>query len=522
MANYDFIACAHSDNFDVDLMFDVESIKGAIDILHNSWTPWIVVIPGLIAGVVGGAIPGLSGVMVLALLLPVTIHMDLFTALMFMTAMFTGAGFGSSIPSILMGLPGSSSSVAAAFDGFPMTKDGRHNEALGLSLMASVVAMIGSYILLLLVIGFLASAVLKLGPLENLMIILWGLTMIASVSGDSVRKGLIAGILGILLGTVGTSLLGYYRGTMGFEMLQPGIPQIPALMGLLACSGLFDIMNQKFIVEDEEERAVSFKRIVSGMKQAFTYPVVLIRGSVIGVGIGALPGVGAAISNLISYAETKRLDKDPDSFGKGNPKGVVAADSANSSAEGGSLGTLLALGIPGGGGTAVLLSAFTLHGIMVGPRFVAENTDLVYALIFANIIQGLLLIVVGLLLLRMILVMVKVPIPYLVPAVFVLAVYGAYITTSDISGPLTLIFCSILGWFMTKYNYPVAATVVGLLLGGMAEDSLIQVSQLTAGFRWQFIADRPIAMVLFALIIIAVTYSPIKRFWKNRRIRKSA
>jgi len=168
------------------------------------------------------------------------------------------------------------------------------------------------------------------------------------------------------------------------------------------------------------------------------------------------------------------------------------------------------------------LSAFTFHGIMVGPRFVAENTDLVYALIFANIIQGLLLIVIGLLLLRMILVMVKVPIPYLVPAVFVLAVYGAYITTSDISGPLTLIFCSILGWFMTKYNYPVAATVVGLLLGGMAEDSLIQVSQLTAGFRWQFIADRPIAMVLFALIIIAVTYSPIKRFWKNRRIRKSA
>jgi len=494
-------------------MFDVDAIKGAFDILMGSWTPWAVVIPGLMAGLVGGAIPGLSGVMVLALLLPVTIYMDLFTALMFMTAMFTGAGFGSSIPSILMGLPGSSSSVAAAFDGFPMTKEGRHNEALGLSLMASVVAMIGSYIILLLVIGFLAGAVLKLGPLENLMIILWGLTMIASVSGESVRKGLIAGIFGILLGTVGTSLLGYYRGTMGFEALQPGIPHIPALMGLLACSGLFDIMNQKFIVEDEEERVVSFKRIISGMKQAFLYPVVLIRGSVIGVGIGALPGVGA---------ETKRLDKNPESFGKGNPKGVVAADSANSSAEGGSLGTLLALGIPGGGGTAVLLSAFTLHGIMVGPRFVAENTDLVYALIFANIIQGLLLIVVGLLLLRMILLMVKIPIQYLVPAVFVLAVYGAYITTSDISGPLTLIFCSILGWIMIKYDYPVAATVVGLLLGGMAEDSLIQVSQLTAGFRWQFISDRPIAMVLFAMIVFAVAYSPIKQFWKNHREGKLA
>jgi len=285
----------------------------------------------------------------------------------------------------------------------------------------------------------------------------------------------------------------------------------------LSCSGLFDIMNQKFIVEDEADRVVSIKRIMSGMKQAFLYPVVLIRGSIIGVGIGALPGVGAAISNLISYAEAKRLDNDPDSFGKGNPKGVVAADSANSSAEGGSLGTLLALGIPGGGGTAVLLSAFTLHGVVVGPRFVSDHLDMVYALIFANIIQGLLLIIVGLLLLRMILVMVKVPIQYLVPGVFVLAVYGAYITTSDISGPLTLIFCSILGWVMTKYDYPVAATVVGLLLGGMAEDSLIQVSQLTAGFKWQFISDRPIAMVLFAMIIFAMFSSPVKKYWQKRR-----
>jgi len=258
------------------------------------------------------------------------------------------------------------------------------------------------------------------------------------------------------------------------------------------------------------------------MKQALSYPMVLLRGSVIGVGIGALPGIGASISNLIAYAETKRNDKDPASFGKGNPKGVVAADSANSSAEGGSLGTLLALGIPGGGGTAVMLSAFTLHGIMVGPRFVADHTDIVYALIFANIIQGLLLIIVGLLLLRLILVMVKVPIRYLVPSVFVLAIYGAYITTSDISGPLTLVLCSILGWVMTKYKYPVAATVVGLLLGGMAEDSLIQVSQLTAGFRWQFISDRPIALLLFGLIVLTLIYRPVKQLWQRKALTREA
>jgi len=494
-----------------------EAVYHAFELLGRSWTPWLVVIPGLIAGLVGGAIPGLSGVMVLALLLPLTIHMDLFTALMFMTAMFTGAGFGSSIPGILMGLPGSTSAVAATFDGFPMTKNGYHNEALGLSLVASVVGLIGSYLFLLLLITWLADAVLRLGPLEQLMIVFWGLTMMASVSGNNVRRGLLAGLFGVLLGTVGTSLLGYHRGTLGFETLKDGVSPIPALMGLLACSGLYDLMHQKYVVERESDRKVSFGRIFAGMRQAFTYPIVLLRGSVIGVLIGVLPGIGASISNLIAYAQTKRYDKNPESFGKGNPKGVVAADAANSSSEGGSLGTLFALGIPGGGGTAVLLSAFTLHGVMVGPRFVATNGEMVYALIFANIIQGLLLIVVGLLLLRVILIMIKIPVLYLVPGVFVLAIYGAYITTSDISGPLTLVLCSLLGWVMTKYDYPVAATVVGLLLGGMAEDSLIQVSQLTAGFRWQFISDRPIALLLFIMIVAVLAYRPALSLWQHQR-----
>jgi len=295
------------------------------------------------------------------------------------------------------------------------------------------------------------------------------------------------------------------------------VSPIPALMGLLACSGLYGLMHQKYVVERESDRRVSFGRIFAGMRQAFTYPIVLLRGSVIGVLIGVLPGIGASISNLIAYAQTRRYDKNPESFGKGNPKGVVAADAANSSSEGGSLGTLFALGIPGGGGTAVLLSAFTLHGVMVGPRFVATNGEVVYALIFANIIQGLLLIVVGLLLLRVILIMIKIPVLYLVPGVFVLAIYGAYITTSDISGPLTLVLCSLLGWVMTKYDYPVAATVVGLLLGGMAEDSLIQVSQLTAGFRWQFISDRPIALLLFIMIVAVLAYRPALSLWQHQR-----
>ena len=490
-------------------MIDIDAIFSAASLL-NSWEPWVVIIPGLMLGLFVGAIPGLTGSMGLALILPATVYMDFLPAILFITAMFTGAGFGASIPSILMGLPGSTSSVAATFDGFPMTQQGKHNEALGLSLMASVFGILGSYILIFLAINYISAAVLKLGLLENLLVIFWGLTMMAGLVGSSFSRGLTSGLFGILLGTVGVNLLGYSRGTYGLPSLMDGIPAIPALMGFLACSGIYNLLNQGFIIDKKENHNVSIKKVVDGMLMALKYPMTLLRGSVIGMGIGALPGVGSSISNLIAYSVAKRTDEHPETFGKGNPKGVVAADAANSSSEGGSLGTLLALGIPGGGGTALLLSAFTLHGVAVGPRFIADHKDLVYALIFSNLAQGLLLIPIGLIMVRMSLMIVKVPMRYLVPSIFVLAVYGTYSLSGDISGPITMVVGSIFGWLMIKYKYSVAATVVGILLGGTAETSLIQVHQLTAGFELEFLLRSPVSIILFIFIIGALVYRPLK------------
>lgn len=491
-------------------MIDFSASEAAMQLLFGSWDPWLIIIPGLFLGLLAGAIPGVSGSMGLALVLPITVYLDFLPAVFFITAMFTGSGFGASIPSILMGLPGSSSSVAATFDGFPMTQQGKHNEALGLSLMASTTGMLGSYLLMFLAVNYISIAVLKLGPLENLLVIFWGLTMIAGLAGGSVTRGLTSGIFGILLGTVGVNLLGYSRGTLGFQSLIDGIPAVPALMGFLACSGIYNLLTQEFIVEKAEDRQVSIAKVWEGMKAALRYPSVLLRGSVMGVAIGALPGVGSSISNLLAYSEAKRRDAHPETFGKGNPKGVVAADAANSSSEGGSMGTLLALGIPGGGGTALLLSAFTLHGVTVGPRFIGEHKDFVYALIFSNIIQGLLLLPLGLIMVRIALPIVSVPIRYLVPSIFVLAVLGTYTLSGGISGPVTMLISSIVGWLMIKYKYSVAATVVGILLGGTAETSLIQVHQLTAGFQLEFLLNSPISIVLFISILGLLVYRPLK------------
>jgi putative tricarboxylic transport membrane protein len=497
-------------------MIDIDAIVTAMQLLFGSWGPWLVIIPGLLIGLIAGAIPGVSGSMALALVLPFTIYLDFLSAVIFITAMFTGAGFGASIPSILLGIPGSTSAVAAAFDGFPMTRQGKHNEALGLALTASSVGMLGSYLLMFLVLNYISTLVLKLGPIEYMLIIFWGLTMIAGLAAGSFTRGLISGLLGILLGTVGMNLLGYSRGTMGFRSLIDGIPAVPALMGFLACSGIYNLLHKNFIVDEGQEQRVSLRKVLTGMRNALRHPLTLLRGSLLGLGIGALPGVGSSISNLISYSEAKRKHKYPDSFGKGNPEGVVAAESANSSSEGGSLGTLLALGIPGGGGTALLLSAFTLHGINVGPRFIGEHKDFVYALIFANFLQGLLLIPIGLIVIRMALLIVKIPLRYLVPSIFVMAINGAYLMTGGLSGPVTVVAGSIVGWLMIRYKYSVAATVVGILLGGTAETSLIQVHQLTAGFELQFLLQRPVSILLFFLIVGLLAYRPLKILFSKR------
>ena len=290
-------------------MVDIPSLMQAVSLLTNSLEPWIIVPLGLLVGLLGGAAPGISGGMTLAIVLPVTLWMDFLPAMLFLTSVFTGSGYGGAVTAILMNLPGATSAVATTFDGYPMAKRGEHNQALGLGLAASVCGMLGGYVLLLFLIDPISVGVLKLGPAEMFMVIAWGLTMIATLGGKDVAKGLFAGIFGILLGTVGMSAKGFIRGTMGVPILLDGIPVIPAMMGLLAIGELFNLAGSQYLVQSEEKRHVSLRLVLSGVKQAFKYPGVLIRGFAIGTFIGAIPGVGASISNLISYAETKRSDK---------------------------------------------------------------------------------------------------------------------------------------------------------------------------------------------------------------------
>ena len=484
-------------------MIDFPAALDGLTQLFSSPMVLFIIVPGILIGLLFGAIPGLQISMAMAIFLPVTLYMEFMQAMLFLTSIFTGGSFGGSIPAILMNIPGTSSSIATSFDGYPMTRKGQHNTALGIALGASCFGVIIGYILLFLLIGPISKLVIKVGPAEMAAVILWGITLIGTLSSGSLLKGVISGMIGLLIGTVGYSEAGVSRGTLGSVYLLDGIPAIPAMIGMFAASELFRLAKASFLIDNQAARKVSMGEIFAGFKKTITYPWIILRGSLVGVFIGSVPGVGSSIANLIAYMLSKNRDADSESFGKGNPAGVVASESANSTSEAGSMATLLALGIPGGGATAVMLAAFSMHNITGGPQFIREEKDIVYAIIFANLGQAILLIGLGLLFIPLLANVVKVPMRYLVPSVLVMAVFGAFGLTGNMSGPITVMIFSLVGWLFKRFGYSVPAAVVGILLGGMAEDSLIYSYQISGGL-WTYLFERPVTIVILFLLVLSL------------------
>lgn len=489
--------------------------------LFSSASPWLVVVPGILIGLIFGAIPGLQISMAMAIFLPMTLYMNFMQAMLFLTAIFTGGGFGGSIPAILMNIPGTSSAIATAFDGYPMSRNGQHNMALGVALAASCLGVIVGYSILMLLISPISEAVLQIGPAEMSVVILWGITLIGSLSSGSLLKGMISGFIGLLIGTIGYSEAGVARGTFGSSYLLDGVPAIPAMIGMFAASELFRLAKKDYLVEEESARKVSVRLILAGFRKALTHPWIVLRGSLIGVFVGAIPGVGSSVANLLSYIATKNKSPEPESFGKGNPSGVVASEAANSTSEAGSMATLLALGIPGGGATAVMLAAFAMHNITGGPQFIREETDIVYAIIIANFGQAFLLIALGLLFIPLLANVIKVPMTYLVPSVLAMAVFGAFGLTGDLTGPVTVLVFSMLGWVFKRFDYSVPAAVIGILLGGMAEDSAVYTYQISGG-QLSYILERPITVVILVLLVFSLFGGKLIEFLTQKAGKRSS
>ena len=456
---------------------------------------------GVVVGCIVGAIPGMTATMGVALTLPFTFYLPPVTGILLLIGVYKGGIYGGSIPAILIKTPGTPAAACTVLDGFPLAQKGQANKALHMALYASCFADFVSNIALIFFSGFIASFALKFGPPEFFALILFSLTIIAGVAGDNLARGLIAACLGLLLATVGLDLIyGTERMIFGETELMGGVKFIPVLIGLFALPEIIDHFTRKLETHkkfaglgDEGVTMAEWKRCFKSV----------VRGSFIGVIMGAIPGIGGAPSAFLSYSEAKRTSPNADNFGKGELEGIAAAEAGNNGVCGATMIPLLALGVPGDVITAVILGAFMIHGLQPGPILFEQNITIVYAIFMGIMLSSTYLLLVGKVGIRFFARISDVPNSFLYPIVLVLCVFGAYAVGNTMFDLLVMFMMGLIGYFMLKFHIPAAPFLIAFILGPLLEDSFRQSLQLSRGSFDIFIRN-PICWVFLSLAILSV------------------
>lgn len=462
---------------------------------------------GTIVGVLVGALPGLSSSMAVALLLPFTIYLDPIPAIAMLAALYCAGTFGGSITAILINAPGAPPAAATAFDGYPLAKKGQAGRALGMAAVASVMGGIFSIVVLIIAAPALATIAFRFGPPEYFALTIFGLSMLASISGKSAVKNLIGGAFGVLLATVGVDLTtGVERFTFGVPQLYDGISFIPVLIGLFAMA---ELLNQAVQKNQRLERfSMTALRLPTRADFKRVWQTIL-RSSGIGTFIGILPAEGATVAAMIGYNEAKRWSKNKDNFGKGEIEGVAGPEAANNAATGGAMVPTLALGIPGSATAAVILGGLQIHGLRPGPFLFENQPTLLYAICSAMLIANVVFLIFGLLGARHFSKISLIPRQFLWPCVFCLCVVGAYGSGQSLTDVYIMLAAGFIGYFLNKAGFSPAPIIMGLVLGHLVENSLSQSMIIFDSDVTRFF-DRPIAIFFFVLALASIFAAPLK------------
>lgn len=465
----------------------------------------LILVVGVVAGIVVGSIPGFTITMGVALTLPFSFGMEPLDGIALMIGVMVGGSSGGLMPSILLGIPGTPSAMATVFDGFPMARQGRAGEALALGLLASVVGSIISGIILIFLAPSLASVAMRFGPWEMAALMLFGLTAIAGLGDGSVLKGLISGFLGIAFALVGLDMLtGSQRFTFGMVELQGGFNFLPVLIGLFAFSQLLgDIKRPPPEAGEMARKNVSYplhKAFGTLMKNR----VNVLRSSLVGVLVGLLPGAGGSIANVMSYDVARKSSRRPEEFGRGNPNGVIASESANNSSVGGALVPTMAFGIPGDATTAMILGALLIHGIQPGPMFLTSEPVLAYGIFIAFLLAAVVMLLVQGYGIRLFLQVNKIPTHHLLPGILVLCAVGSFAINRRVFDIIVLILFGLIGFWMKENKFELAPFILGIILGPMLERSLRQA--VTADSNLALFLTRPISGVLVVAAVLSLGY----------------
>ncbi len=458
---------------------------------------------GVVIGVIVGALPGLSSPMAVALLLPFTITLDPVPAICMMAALYCAGTFGGSITAILINAPGAPPAAATAIDGYPMAKRGEAGRALGMAAVSSVLGGIFSLVIFLFAAPMLAQVALKFRPPEYFALTVFALSMLASISGKSSLRNLIAGAFGVLLGTAGIHLTtGVERFTFGFYEMTEGISFIPVLIGLFA---LGELLGQSQSLNVAYERITSIVIKLPSREDFRKVRWTILRSSGIGTFIGILPAEGATVAAIMGYNEAKRWSKNKEEFGHGALEGIAGPEAANNAATGGAMVPTLALGIPGSGTTAIILAALIMHGFRPGPYLMQETPHFIYAIFGAMLLANFMFLGIGLGGAKLFARITLIPRQLLWPAVFVLSMVGAYSFASSIFDIWIMLLSGMVGFLMKRHGFGPAPLVMGLILGKLVEESLSQ-SMIMFDNNWFRFFESPIVDGFFLMTALGLLW----------------
>lgn len=484
------------------------AIEIAVSILFQPEAIFVIVV-GTLVGMMFGILPGMGQLVALSLLLPITFTMEPGIAFLLLASALGGGNFGGSITSILINTPGTAVNVATIIDGYPMARDGRADEAIGAAAMASALGAIFGILVLIALLPVMMRFMLLFGPVEIFWLGVFAVSIVATVTGKSIVAGLISGGIGFLISFHGFNpVTGDARFTFGTLYLYDGIPLVPALVGLFAFSEMIRLSGEGKIVTTDELVEVGNNKW-KGAKSVVVHKGVFFRSAIIGTLIGIIPGVGGTTANYVAYYQTVQTSKNPESFGKGDIRGLIASEASNDAKDGGSFVPTLGLGIPGSAAMAIFIGAFLFHGMTPGPLLFRENLEIVVLIVFALLISNVLTSIVGFSLANHLARLTQIEATLLIPVVTTVALVGSFaIRANPMDMGIAIIF-GFLGFLMLKIEMTRVPLVIAFLLGPIIERNLQRSLQLSRG-EPSILIESPLSKLLILLIVVSL-FTPILR-----------
>ena len=475
---------------------------------------WWVIIPATVLGIVVGAIPGFSAANTIIILLPLTLSMSAEAGMIFMVAIYTASRLGAGIPAILVNIPGTAGAAATPLDGYPMSTSGRGQQALAISFTASVFGGLLTTLMALILIPWLSQVAFHLHSVEMIVVMLFGISLIATISADDTMKGLIAGLFGLMIGYIGADVVYEApRGTFGFLELYDKVPLIPALVGLFAISEAFVVIERRVVLSESDDGikvAPGWSATLEGIRDTLVRWKHVVWTGMLGLVIGVIPGAGAAIASFVAYQQSRIFSKTPELYGTGHVEGLIAPESANNGVTSGTLIPLLIIGVPGGATAAIMAVVLEYHGVQFGPDLFESNPLVGYGPFVAMAITYVLLGLLILPLTRYFSNVLVVPTIYIAPIIIAFTLVGSFVPRAYVFDMGVAIVFGIIGYIARKTGYHVAAILIGVILGPLLENFFLRALRISQGDLMTLFSSN-IGNVLWVLLIASLFAAPLKR-----------